>query len=45
MSWTCYIKPTRCKHNSSGFRCFEVGYCKIGVDNKAEKALKKGHKK
>jgi hypothetical protein len=32
----CYIKPTRLKHES-GFRCFELGYCTIGNDNKVDK--------
>ena len=31
--YTPYIKPTRYIHDS-GFRRFEVGYCKIGEDNK-----------
>ena len=31
--YTPYIKPTRYVHDS-GFRCFEVGYCKIGKDNR-----------
>lgn len=30
-----YVKPTRYVHDS-GFRTFEVGYCKIGKDNRVE---------
>jgi hypothetical protein len=34
----CYIKPTRYMH-SSGFRCFEVGYCELGKNNRVTKKL------
>jgi len=38
---TPYIKPTRYIHDS-GFRCFEVGYCKIGSDNKISEKMALG---
>ena len=34
----CYIKPNRYVHES-GFRCFEVGYCTVGEDNKVKEKL------
>lgn len=35
---SCYIKPTRFKHES-GFRTFEVGYCILNGKNSVEKKL------
>lgn len=35
---TCYIKPTRHKHES-GFRTFEVGYCILGDNNKVKEKI------
>ncbi len=29
----CYCKPTKYVHDS-GFRCFEIGYCELGGNNK-----------
>ena len=36
-----YIKPTRYIHDS-GFRTFEVGYCKIGGNNKVVEKMPLG---
>lgn len=36
--WFCYIKPNRHVH-SSGFRCFEVGYCTIDGHKKVVKKV------
>lgn len=33
-----YIKPNRLIHDS-GFRCFEVGYCILGNDNRVREKL------
>lgn len=36
--WDCYVKPNRHVH-SSGFRCFEVGYCTLDENNKVAKKV------
>ena len=40
--YTPYIKPTRYIHES-GFRCFEVGYCRVGKRNKVVSKKVLGH--
>lgn len=39
---SCYIKPTRLKHDS-GFRQIEVGYCTINGKNKVQKNIILSH--
>lgn len=34
VGWTPYFKVTR-RHHDSGFRCFEVGYCKVPYGQRA----------